>query len=41
MGSADFYPEERPARRVEVSGFWMGDYPVAVAEFRRFVTATG
>ena len=41
MGSADFYPEERPVRRVEVDGFWMDDHPVTVAEFRRFVTATG
>ena len=41
MGSEDFYPEERPARHVEVDGFWMDDHPVTVAEFRRFVTATG
>jgi formylglycine-generating enzyme len=41
MGSVDFYPEERPVRRVEVGGFWMDDHPVTVAEFRRFVTATG
>jgi len=41
MGSAQFYPEERPVRRVEVDGFWMDDHPVTVAEFRRFVTATG
>ena len=40
MGSADFYPEERPVRRVEVDGFWMDDHPVTVAEFRRFVKAT-
>jgi formylglycine-generating enzyme len=41
MGSEDFYPEERPVRRAEVGGFWMDDHPVTVAEFRRFVTATG
>ncbi|MGD0705120.1 MAG: formylglycine-generating enzyme family protein [Trebonia sp.] len=41
MGSADFYPEERPVRRVEIDGFWMDDHPVTVAEFRRFVKATG
>jgi formylglycine-generating enzyme len=41
MGSEEFYPEERPARHVEVDGFWMDDHPVTVAEFRRFVTATG
>ena len=23
MGSADFYPEERPVHRVTVDGFWM------------------
>jgi sulfatase modifying factor 1 len=41
MGSRDFYPEERPVRRVEVDGFWMDDHPVTVAEFRRFTFATG
>ena len=40
MGSPDFYPEERPVRRVDVDGFWMDDHPVTVAEFRRFVKAT-
>jgi sulfatase modifying factor 1 len=41
MGSADFYPEERPVHRVTVDGFWMDSHPVTVKEFRRFVTATG
>ena len=41
MGSEQFYPEERPVRRVEVDGFWIDDHPVTVAEFRRFVKATG
>ena len=41
MGSDDFYPEERPVRRVAVDGFWIDDHPVTVAEFRRFVAATG
>lgn len=41
MGSEDFYPEERPVHRVIVGGFWMDDHPVTVAEFRRFVKATG
>ncbi|WP_203659730.1 formylglycine-generating enzyme family protein [Actinocatenispora rupis] len=41
MGSADFYPEERPVHRVEVAGFWIDEHPVTVAEFRRFVAATG
>jgi formylglycine-generating enzyme len=41
MGSLDFYPEERPLLRIAVDGFWMDDHPVTVAEFRRFVKATG
>jgi formylglycine-generating enzyme required for sulfatase activity len=41
MGSNDFYVEERPVRRVSVDGFWMDQYPVTVAEFRRFVKTTG
>jgi formylglycine-generating enzyme len=41
MGSADFYPEEQPVRRVAVDGFWIDEHPVTVAEFRRFVKATG
>ena len=28
MGSDDFYPEERPVRRVAVDGFWMDAHPV-------------
>jgi sulfatase modifying factor 1 len=41
MGSDAFYPEERPVRRVAVEGFWIDEHPVTVAEFRRFVKATG
>ena len=41
MGSADFYPEERPVRIVEVDAFLIDAHPVTVAEFRRFVKATG
>ncbi len=41
MGSADFYPEERPVHQVTVDGFWMDEHPVTVAEYRRFVAATG
>jgi formylglycine-generating enzyme len=41
MGSEQFYPEERPVRRVSVSGFWIDAHPVTVAQFRRFVKATG
>jgi formylglycine-generating enzyme len=41
MGSEDFYPEERPVREVAVDGFWIDVTPVTVAQFRRFVRATG
>ena len=41
MGSDDFYPEERPVHPVRVDAFWMDQHPVTVAEFRRFVRATG
>jgi formylglycine-generating enzyme required for sulfatase activity len=41
MGSNDFYPEERPIHRVAVDGFWIDEHPVTVAQFRRFVKATG
>jgi formylglycine-generating enzyme required for sulfatase activity len=41
MGSEDFYPEERPVRRVEVDGFWIDRHPVTVAEYRRFARSTG
>ena len=41
MGSADFYPEERPAHLVTVDGFWMDELPVTNADFGRFVDATG
>jgi formylglycine-generating enzyme len=41
MGSDAFYPEEAPVHRVVVDGFWIDERPVTVAEFRRFVKATG
>ena len=37
MGSADFYPEERPVHEVAVDGFWMDEHTVTVAEFRHFI----
>ena len=40
MGSDDHYPEERPAHRVSVDGFWMDPHPVTNAEFARFVAET-
>ena len=41
MGSDRHYPEEAPAHRVHVSGFWIDRTPVTNREFRRFVEATG
>src|SRR3954451_22699211 len=41
MGSEEFYPEERPVREVTVEGFWIDAHAVTVAEFRRFIKATG
>ena len=41
MGSDRHYPEERPAHRVSVDGFWMDRYPVTNARFAGFVDATG
>ena len=41
MGSNDFYPEERPSRRVHVESFTIDCFPVTNAEFRKFVEATG
>ena len=41
MGDDRFYPEERPVHRVRVDGFWMDRTAVTVAQFRRFVAATG
>jgi formylglycine-generating enzyme required for sulfatase activity len=40
MGSDRHYPEERPAHRVAVDGFWMDRCPVTNARFERFVEAT-
>jgi formylglycine-generating enzyme len=41
MGSADFYPEERPVREATVGPFAIDQRPVTVAAFRRFVADTG
>lgn len=41
MGSEDFYPEERPVRRVAVDGFWIDRLQVTNAQYRSFVEATG
>jgi len=41
MGSEDFYPEEGPAREIEVDAFAIDRAPVTVAQFAGFVAATG
>ena len=41
MGSDARYPEEAPARVVEVSGFWMSPTTVTNMDFARFVEQTG
>lgn len=41
MGSERHYPEEAPARRVAVDGFWIDRHAVTNADFARFVAATG
>jgi formylglycine-generating enzyme required for sulfatase activity len=35
------YDSERPAREVKLGHYGVGQYPVTVGEFRRFVEATG
>jgi formylglycine-generating enzyme len=41
MGSNDHYPEEAPAHRVTVDGFWIDRTPVTNGEFKQFVKASG
>lgn len=41
LGSDRWYPEERPARRASVDGFWIDRHPVTNAQFAAFVAATG
>ena len=41
LGSDDHYPEERPAREVEVAAFRIDPAPVTNAAFARFVAQTG
>jgi len=41
MGSADYYPEERPVHEVTVDGFWIDRYQVTNDKFARFVAETG
>lgn len=41
MGSDRHYPEEAPAHRVSVDGFYIDAWPVTNDEFARFVAETG
>lgn len=41
MGSDAHYPEEAPAHRVQVEGFWIDRAPVTNAQFLKFIKATG
>jgi formylglycine-generating enzyme required for sulfatase activity len=41
MGSNNTYPEEAWAKPREVNGFWMDNTEVTVAQFSKFVEATG
>lgn len=41
MGDDDGMPFETPAHYVEVDAFWIDEHEVTVAEFARFVAATG
>ncbi|MBM5818280.1 MAG: formylglycine-generating enzyme family protein [Cyanobacteria bacterium K_Offshore_surface_m2_239] len=41
MGYNDHYPEEAPAHRVVVDGFWVDRTAVTNAQFLKFVKATG
>jgi formylglycine-generating enzyme required for sulfatase activity len=41
MGSADFYPDEAPVRRVSVGGFSIDPYPVTNRQYADFVVDTG
>ena len=40
MGSDKFYPEEKPAHKVTVDGFWIDKYPVTNKAYSEFVSAT-
>ena len=40
MGSDSHYPEEAPAHRVTVGGFWIDRTPVTNRQFRKFINET-
>src|SRR5580698_9982594 len=41
LGSDHHYPEEAPAHRVSVDGFWIDPTPVTNRQFKQFAKATG
>lgn len=41
LGEDPYYPEEGPARQVEVDGFWISQTEVTNAQFAQFVEETG
>ena len=41
MGSDRHYPEEAPAHKVTVDGFWIDRTPITNQDFYKFVSATG
>jgi len=41
MGSDQHYPEEAPAHRVAINGFWIDRFEVTNQQFERFVRETG
>src|SRR5207302_7226990 len=41
MGTNDGMPYEAPVHEVAVNSFWMDEHEVTLAEFAKFVTATG
>jgi len=41
MGSDNHYPEEAPAHKVKVDGFWIDRFLVTNAQFQKFVKETG
>lgn len=40
-GDRDAMPDEFPAHRIRVDGFWMDETEVTVGQFKKFVAATG
>ena len=41
IGSESYYPDERPAHRRAIEGFWIDQFPVTNRRFAEFVEATG